>query len=200
MTDFLKPYLLCFIPMFVAVNAIGVLPIFISLTEEMNVNDRRKTIYTTVLTATLIALIFLFIGKAILVLMGINVSDFKVAGGILIFALSVNYLLPKESEHHKMYTDVGAFPLGTPLITGPAVLTTLLILSGSYGFAPTIVSIILNMIIVLLIFRLADLLTKIMGRAGMRAASKVAYILLASIAVNMIRIGIFEIIKTGWLQ
>jgi len=200
MIDLLKPYLLCFIPMFVAVNAIGVLPIFISLTEEMDVKDRRKTIYTTVLTATLIALIFLFIGKAILVLMGINVSDFKVAGGILIFAISVNYLLPKESEHHKMYTDVGAFPLGTPLITGPAVLTTLLILSGSYGFAPTIVSIILNMIIVLLIFRLADLLAKIMGKAGMRAASKVAYILLASIAVNMIRIGIFEIIKTGWLQ
>jgi len=181
--------------MFVAVNAIGVLPIFISLTGEMTAQERRRTIYTTVVTATLIAIIFLFLGKVILVLMGISVPDFKVAGGMLIFVISVNYLLPKESEQHVMYADVGSFPLGTPLITGPAVLTTLLVLSGSYGYAPTIVSLILNMLIVLLIFRLADLLTKIMGKAGMRAASKVAYILLASIAVNMIRKGIIEIIK-----
>jgi len=198
MMEFIKPYLLSFIPMFVAVNAIGILPMFISLTEDMPATERRKTIYTSVLIATIVALIFLFLGKAILMVMGITVSDFKVAGGILLVVLSVNSLLPKESEHHGIYTDVGAFPLGTPLITGPAVLTTLLVLSGSHGFIPTIVSLILNMLIVLVIFRGADLLTKVMGKAGMKASAKIAYILLASIAVKMIRNGIAEIAKSGW--
>jgi multiple antibiotic resistance protein len=200
MIEFLKPYLLSFISMFVAVNAIGILPMFISLTEDMPATERRKTIYTSVLTAAILALIFLFLGKAILLVMGITVSDFKVAGGILLAVISVNSLLPRESEHHGAYTDVGAFPLGTPLITGPAVLTTLLVLSGSHGFIPTIVSLILNMAIVLLIFRGADLLTRVMGKAGMKASAKIAYILLASIAVKMIRNGIAEIAKSGWLQ
>ena len=197
MNDFIRPYLLSFIPIFVAANPIGILPIFLSLTEDMDASKRRKTVYVSVLTATILALSFMFLGKGILLVMGISVADFRVAGGILLLVLSINLLFPKEDERRKSDGDVGAFPLGTPLITGPAVLTTVLVLSGIRGFAPTSVSLILNMCIVLLVFLKADLISKAMGRTGMRAFSKVAHILLAAIAVTMMRKGIAEIIRTG---
>jgi len=193
----LRPYLLSFIPVFVAVNSIGILPVFLSLTEGMDRSDRRRTIYTSVLTATILALSFMFLGKWLLLFMGITIADFRVAGGLLLLVLSVNLLFPKEDERGKLHNDVGAFPLGTPLITGPAVLTTVLVLSGTRGFAPTSVSLILNMCIVLLVFLKADLLSKVMGRTGMKAFSKVAHILLAAIAVTMMRKGIAEIIRAG---
>jgi len=193
----LRPYLLSFIPVFVAVNSIGILPVFLSLTEGMDRSDRRRTIYTSVLTATILALSFMFLGKWLLLFMGITIADFRVAGGLLLLVLSVNLLFPKEDERGKLHNDVGAFPLGTPLITGPAVLTTVLVLSGTRGFAPTSVSLTLNMCIVLLVFLKADLLSKVMGRTGMKAFSKVAHILLAAIAVTMMRKGIAEIIRAG---
>jgi len=197
MFDFLRPYLLSFIPIFVAVNSFGILPVFLSLTEGMDASERKRTLYTSVLTATLLALSFMLLGKGILHIMGITVADFRVAGGILLLVLSVDLLFPKENEYGKIYKDVGAFPLGTPLITGPAVLTTVLVLSGTRGFIPTAVSLVLNMGIILLIFLKANLMSRVMGKAGMKAFSKVANILLAAIAVTMIRRGVAEIIKMG---
>lgn len=198
MVTFLKPYLLSFIPVFVAVNSIGILPVFLSLTEGMDRWERRRTIYTSVLTATILALSFMFLGKWLLLFMGITIADFRVAGGLLLLVLSVNLLFPKEDERGKLHKDVGAFPLGTPLITGPAVLTTVLVLSGTRSFVPTTASLILNMLIVLLVFLKADLVAKVMGKAGMKAFSKVFHILLAAIAVTMVRRGIVEIIKMGF--
>lgn len=197
MINIIRPYLLSFIPIFVAANPVGILPIFLSLTEGMNASKRRKTVYVSVLTATILALSFMFLGKGILLVMDISVADFRVAGGILLLVLSINLLFPKEDERRKSDGDVGAFPLGTPLITGPAVLTTVLVLSGTRGFAATSVSLILNMCVVLLVFLKADLLSKVMGRTGMKAFSKVAHILLAAIAVTMMRKGIAEIIRVG---
>ena len=173
MVAFLRPYFLSFIPVFVAVNSIGILPVFLSLTESMDRSDRRRTIYTSVLTATILALSFMFLGKWLLLFMGITIADFRVAGGLLLLVLSVNLLFPKEDERGKLHKDVGAFPLGTPLITGPAVLTTVLVLSGTRGFIPTTISLISNMLIVLLVFLKADLVAKVMGKAGMKAFSKV---------------------------
>lgn len=198
MTNFIRPYLLSFIPVFIAVNAIGILPVFLSLTEGMSKSEKRRTVYISVLTAFLLALFFMFLGKGILLVMGVTVADFRIAGGILLLILSVILLFPNETEQKDTDHDVGAFPLGTPLITGPAVLTTVLVLSGIRGFIPTTVSLILNMGIVLLVFLKADLLTKIMGKTGMRAFSKVAHILLAAIAVTMMRKGVVEIIKMGF--
>jgi len=108
--------------------------------------------------------------------------------------LSINLLLPGrlKGEHFlsEKGDDVGVFPLGTPLITGPAVLTTTLIVLDSFGLLATFVSLILNMLIVWVTFIFANKLMGFMGRGGIRAFSKVAYILLAAIAIMMVRKGI----------
>jgi multiple antibiotic resistance protein len=138
----------------------------------------------------------MFIGKWVLRLVGINIFDFQIAGGVLLFVISVRLLLPGAHKsilsngHDK---DVGVFPLGTPLITGPAVLTTTLMMLGSFGIIPTFVSLVINMLIVWITLVKADLIMKIMGAGGTRAFSKVMYILLAAIGVMMVRRGIFGV-------
>lgn len=194
MLNILKPYILSFIPIFVAVNALGNVPLYMSLTEGLELKARRKVIINSIIVATIIAVAFMFIGKIVLRLMGVTVPDFKIAGGILLLILSVHLLLPGETKRATPTTDVGIFPLGTPLITGPAVLTTVLVMRDIFGLLPTVVSFILNMGFVWLTLFQADLFIRLMGKGGLKALSKVADIFLAAIAVTMMRSGILDII------
>jgi len=193
MMELLKPYILSFIPLFVAVDAIANIPIFLSLVEHFSKAHRNKIIRDTVITATVVAIVFMFIGTWIFSLLGITMFDFQIAGGALLFIIAVRLLMPGMQKtlltnaHDK---DIGIVPLGTPLITGPAVLTTTLMMMNSFGVIPTLVSLILNMIFVWFTLVQADAIIKIMGPGGTRAFSKIMYILLAAIAVMMIRHGI----------
>jgi len=193
MLKILQPFILTFIPIFVAVDAIGNIPLFISLVEGVTKKQRQRVIVDSVTTATVVAIIFMFVGKWVLRLIGITIADFQVAGGALLFVISVRLLLPGTSKallsngHDK---EVGVFPLGTPLITGPAVLTTTLIMLDSFGIIPTFVSLVINMFIVWVTLVKADFIMKLMGQGGTRAFSKIMYILLAAIGVMMIRRGL----------
>ncbi|MFH1407241.1 MAG: MarC family protein [Candidatus Omnitrophota bacterium] len=192
--EILKPYILCFIPLFVAVNAIGISPYYLTLTEGMKPRERHKVARMSIITATAIALVFIFIGKFVFWIMGISVADFKIAGGILLLIISIHLLLPGERKRVFLKKDVGVFPLGTPLITGPAVLTTSLVLIDSYGIIPTLLGFLLNVVVTMLIFMQVDRFVKFFGVGGMRAFSKAADILLSAFAVTMIRRGILEIL------
>lgn len=193
MPDILKPYLLSFIPIFVAVDAIANIPIFLSLVEHLTIKQRKRVIVNAVTTATSVAVIFMCIGKWVLSLLGVSIFDFQIAGGLLLFVVSVQLLLP--SAHKSVLTsthdkDIGVFPLGTPLITGPAVLTTTLMMVNSFGLIPTFVSLVVNMLFVWVTLVKADVIMKIIGPSGTRAFSKIMYVLLAAIAVMMVRHGI----------
>jgi multiple antibiotic resistance protein len=193
MLKILEPYILTFIPIFVAVDAIGNIPLFISLVEGLSKRERQKIIIDSVTTATVVAILFMFVGKGILRLLNITISDFQIAGGGLLFVIAVRLLLPGAQKgllgnsHDK---DLGVFPLGTPLITGPAVLTTTLMMLDSFGIIPTFVSLLINMFVVWITLAKADFIMKLIGANGTRAFSKIMYILLAAIAVMMIRRGI----------
>jgi len=189
----LEPYILSFIPIFVAVDAIGNIPLFISLVEGLSKKQRHSIIFSSVTTATLVAILFTFVGKAVLRFIGITIPDFQIAGGALLFVIAVRLLLPGAQKsilsdgHDK---DLGVFPLGTPLITGPAVLTTTLMMLDTFGTTLTLISLLINMLFVWLTLAKADLIIKLIGANGTRAFSKIMYILLAAIAVMMVRRGI----------
>ena len=192
-----EPFILTFIPIFVAVDAIGNIPLFIGLVEGTNKKQRRKIIIDSVTTATAVAILFMFVGTWVLRLIGITVADFQIAGGALLFVISLRLLLPgtqKVFVADGQDKDLGVFPLGTPLITGPAVLTTILMMLDSHGIVPTFVSLVCNMLIVWLTLAKADFIIKLMGSSGARAFSKIMYILLAAIGVMMIRRGVFGIL------
>ncbi len=197
-----ESYILTFIALFVAVDSLGNVPIFISLVEGLSKKDRRKAVVDSVTTATVVAVVFMFVGKLVLRFIGITISDFQVAGGALLFIIAARLLMPSSAKgfaesHGK---DVGVFPMGTPLITGPAVLTTSLILVDSYGIIPTFTAVILNMIIVWVTLVKADILLKLFGHSGLRALSKIMYILLAAIGVMMVRKGVLSIIAAKFLE
>lgn len=193
MLKVLQSFVLTFIPIFVAVDVIGTIPLFITMVDGATKRQRQKIIIDSITTATVVAILFVFIGKLVLRLLGITVSDFQIAGGALLFILSVRLLLPGTQKGiltNNRDKDVGVFPLGTPLITGPAVLTTTLMMLDSFGIVPTFLSLLVNMVIVWVALNRADYIIKLMGPGGTRASSKIMYILLAAISVMMIRRGI----------
>jgi multiple antibiotic resistance protein len=98
--------------------------------------------------------------------------------------------LQNEKVHKLSPETLGAVPIGTPLITGPAVLTTIIILLDSYGVVLTVSSFVINLLIVWITFYYASAISKFLGKAGSKAFSKIASLLLAAIAVMMIRKGI----------
>jgi multiple antibiotic resistance protein len=182
---------LCFVPLFVAVDVLGLLPLFISLTQGLERPQVRRIIFESVVTAMVVALLFLFIGKGILALLGITLADFMIAGGALLFVLSLADLITAEKRRLQIDSEgVGAVPLGVPLLVGPGVLTTTILLTGEYGFAPTITAIILNIIIAGIVFWTSESINRVLGKAGTRTISKLSSLILAAIGVMMVRKGI----------
>ena len=188
----MQGFLLTFIPIFVAMDAIGILPMFMGFTEHLKKVEKRKIITQSIITAFLIGIIFLLIGRWIFTLLGVMVADFKIAGGIVLLTISLRDLLQYDKGHKLSPNTMGAVPIGTPLITGPAVLTTIVILLDLHGMYLTVMSFLVNLIIVWVAFLFADPISKFLGKAGSKAISKIAHLLLAAIAVMMIRKGVLD--------
>jgi len=191
----LTDFLLAFIPIFVTVDPIGVLPIFASLTEGLDEKKRRKILFQSLITATCLAMGFIFLGKATFQFLGITVGDFMVAGGALLFCIAIIDLINPSKENRLPAEDLGVVPIGTPLIVGPAVLTTSLITIDQFGVFITLLAILANIILTGVFFFYSKTLMKILGDNGSRALSKVVALLLAAIAVMMIRKGIILILS-----
>ncbi len=182
---------LCFVPLFVAVDAVGVLPMFLGLTEGIERARLRNIIWQSLVTGTLVAVVFVMIGKAVFQLLGITPSDFMIAGGILLFAISLRDLLVVEKHSEPIDPEsLGAVPVGVPLIVGPAVLTTILILVDQHGIFPTMAAAVVNILLAGIVFWFAGAIASRLGKAGTKAISKLASLLLAAIAVMMVRKGL----------
>jgi multiple antibiotic resistance protein len=187
--------LLALIPIFVAVDAIGILPIFISLTQGVSTKDKRRIIFQSFWTAIFVAFGFILIGKGLFSLLGITVGDFMVAGGLVLFSIAIIDLVIPEKRRKISSEELGVVPLGTPLIVGPAVLTTCLIIIDQYGVIPTSISIVVNVLITTVLLYFSDQVTKVLGKSGANALSKIMALLLAAIAVMMIRKGIVALVS-----
>ncbi|MBT3311571.1 MAG: MarC family protein [Desulfobacterales bacterium] len=191
----MKTFWLCFVPMFVAVDAIGVLPVYLGLTENLPKSRRTGVLIQSLITALVVALVFLIAGPALLRLIGITVPDFMVAGGILLLVISLYDLLTGEKKQQMVDTDtLGAVPIGIPLITGPAVLTLSVVLVDTYGIIPTTAAVVINITIAIIVFWFSKPIAIFLGNTGTKTLSKIASLLLASIAVMLIRKGVIEII------
>ncbi len=184
-----------FIPLFVAFNALGILPIFASLTTEMSEPEQKRVIRQSILTALLVSIGFLAVGKTIFAILGISVFDFQIAGGILLFIISIiDLILPERTRTFPKET-LGVVPIGIPLIVGPAVLTLLLIIIHTYGYFPTLLCLILNLLLVWLVFLQSHRIMKLLKEGGAKGIGKVFSLLLAAFAMMMIRMGL-----EGWMD
>lgn len=188
-------FLLSFIPLFVAIDIVGIAPIYLGLTEQFEKKEKRKLVVQAVITAFILAMIFIATGKVILDFMGITLNDFRIGGGLVLLILSINDLVFASDESRKPHGTIGIVPLGIPLIMGPAALTTILVLVNNNGILPTVLSVFINLVIVFFVLYYAEKLVDLIGESGAKAFAKVASLFLAAIAVMMIRVGILEVIK-----
>jgi multiple antibiotic resistance protein len=181
-----------FIPLFVAFDALGILPIFVSLTSEMETPERKRVIRQSTLTAFLVSIGFLAAGRWVFNLLGISISDFKIAGGILLFIIAIVDLIFPDRTRTFPKETLGVVPIGIPLITGPAVLTLLLMIVPTYGYAATIVCLVFNLLIVWLVFSQSQWIMQLLKEGGSKGVAKVSSLLLAAFAMMMIRVGLKE--------
>src|SRR3989304_2955832 len=180
---------LAFIPLFVAIDVIGILPIFMSLVEGVEKPQKARFINQSVITALSVSIGFLAVGKFVFSILGIEIYDFKIAGGLLLLVFAINDLLFSEKSKKTITSTMGVVPLGIPLVVGPAVLTTIIVTVDTYGYIPTITSLAVNLFIVWIVFLKSNFIYRVMGEGGSKAFAKVASLLLAAIAVMMIRRG-----------
>jgi multiple antibiotic resistance protein len=193
-SDMVQPFLVSLIPIFVALDAPGTLPLYVAMTEEVKRRERKRIVRQSIVTAFLVTVGFVLLGRAIFRALGILVEDFMIAGGIVLLIIAIADIVRAGEKKIPMSPTFGVVPLGTPLIAGPATLTASLVLVGSYGYAPVILSLIVNILLAWIIFSQSDRIIKLIGINGSRAFAKVAALILAAFAVKMIRSGIFLLV------
>lgn len=193
----IKSLVLSFIPLFVSMDPVGIIPMYLSLTRELGRDEKRTIVKDSILTALVLGVIFVFGGKIIFKLLGISVSDFAIAGGLLLFTFSILDLLREENPEikRKPSASLGVFPIGTPIVVGPAVLTTLIILVDTQGYVSTLIAFGLNLIILAAALLKADVILLLLREGGARAFVKIMSILLAAIGIMMVRRGIMQLIS-----
>jgi multiple antibiotic resistance protein len=183
-------FLQCFIPLFVTMDPVGLAAIFLALSRDVPVEKRRRIANQATWTGGIVALFFLILGRSIFVAIGIGEGDFQIAGGLILFILASRELIQNPSQERKnLPDDFGVVPLGMPLIAGPATITTLLVISQSVGYGMTLVALAVNLGLIALSFAQSERLEKMVGQTGLRAVSKIIALLLAAIAVHIVRRG-----------
>jgi multiple antibiotic resistance protein len=177
MLDWGARFLQAFIPLFVAIDPIGLAAIFLGMGQNIRSDQRRRLADQAIWTGGLVALGFLFLGQSVFSALGIAVADFQIAGGLILFILAAKDLLATSStEPEKLPEDFG----------------TLLVLAQNQaiGLVVTLAALAVNLALVMLALHYSEWLGRRIGPAGLRAVSKIVSMLLAAIAVAMIRNGL----------
>lgn len=190
MTGWLESFILTFIPLFIVMDAFGSLPYVIEVTESLSVKKRNRVIHIATFTAAIIGLVFLFFGRFILSVMSISVGSFAIACGIILMIFSIKYLLTGKSVEAVNDNLIAVSPLGTPLIAGPAIIATLLLLSMEYQIYIVLISFALNLVVTWGIFIGSRVIKGFLGQGGLKAIGNVFNLLLAAIAVSLVLRGL----------
>lgn len=183
-----------FVTLFVIMDPVGNLPIFISLTKGMPISEVRRNVDRAVFVAAVLLYVFLFLGLRIFDLFGINLDSFQIAGGIILLIIGILYVFGTSLKYVKHHGTDLSVPIGTPLLTGPGVITTTIILVKENGTLVTVIAAFLALLATWLILMQATRLYKILGEHWTNIISRVMGIILAAIAVNLITEGVLNII------
>jgi multiple antibiotic resistance protein len=188
--EFAHSFLRAFIPLFVAIDPVGLVPLFLAVTAPMTAARRRRVSFEAVATATVLAIGFMFLGEALFQFLGIRDYDFMIGGGVVLLVLAVMDLVTHGKPAVVEADMVGIVPLAMPMIAGPATLTTVLVLRGQHGAAMTALGLAANFLLLLGLLLLSGQIARVVGPAALRGLSKLVMLILAAIAVFFIRTGV----------
>jgi multiple antibiotic resistance protein len=198
-----------FVTFLVILDPIGVAVIFAGLTHEATADFRRRTAFQATLIASVLVLVFGAVGEPLLAALDVNMSAFRIAGGLLLFLLATDMVFarpsgirsptePEEKEARRQ-RDISVFPLAFPLLAGPGALTSIVLSVGqASGFLETagiIASLLVVLILTLAALLSAGHLTKLLGITGANVIARVLGVVLAALATQYVVDGITEIVK-----
>lgn len=180
-----------FMVLFAVIDIVGNIPIIIDLRKKVGHIQSEKA----AIIAGVILIVFLFVGKNILSLIGIGVNSFAVAGAFILFFIALEMILGitlyKEEENNAMTASI--FPLAFPLIAGPGSLTTLLSLRAEYSLENIIVAVIMNVIVIYIVLKTSAKIERVIGQNGISIIRKVFGVVLLAIAVKLFAHNIKEL-------
>jgi multiple antibiotic resistance protein len=179
------------IALFVVIDPIGNIPLFIAFTKKLEKAEHKTVSKTAILTAAALLLLFGMAGTQILQLFGITIFSFMIAGGTLLFIIAIELLTYGEWRFAGgVKEEVGVVPIAFPLLAGPGSITAVIISYQTSGFLITFSSIIIVMAITYVILRMVNPIYKVLGNRGSMIVSRVFAVIIAAIAVEYIVKGI----------
>ena len=194
-----------FILFFVAIDTIGNIPFFLSLTEEAKVKQRNQIAIKSIIIAFFIMITFAYAGRYLLDAIGVSLDSLKIAGGIILMILAIDILFEKrktrrekrveEALDEKSFDDIVVFPIAIPFIAGPAALTTIILLIGNYTIntefqIPVILALIAALVVSLILMIGANFIVKFLPKQILHATVRVMAFILAALATQFIIDGI----------
>lgn len=192
-----------FIILIVVMDPPASIPVFLAVTKGMRGEERRRELNHAVIVATILLLLFAFLGKLILELLGISLNSFMIAGGILLLLVSFDLLKGEQQcgvlGKNGAGAGVGAVPIGTPLLAGPGAITAVMVIIQSSGVFVVLVAIFSAIIATRLVLGQSDRLYDIMGVIGTEVLSRVIGIIVAAIAIEFIGTGIIGMYQLSLL-
>jgi multiple antibiotic resistance protein len=211
--NLISTFLPIFFTVFVVVDPVGIVPLYISLTAALSANEKRQVIRKAIIIAFIVLSVFVLLGKYILSLLGIQTGAFYIAGGIMLFIVSLEMLFGEEikskvsdkenadEQDQEKERSVAIFPLAIPMLAGPGTITTIILFTGSgenmlENSIMLFIALIITLAAVWLILRSSDLILKLLGKTGVSVVERIMGLLLSGLSVQfvydgMTRLGIF---------
>ena len=196
----LEIFIQTFVLYFVVIDPLGGTPLFLIVTQRLKIKDKIKTALEATITATIILLFFAWLGKFILSSLNISFSAFTIAGGIILFIISLEMLFDKRNQRKekglKSRSDrISIFPLAIPLLAGPAAITSIIVSVTDIGVnfikqSVGMISLVLVMFITFMLFYIASKFSRIINKKVTSVISRVIAIILAGLSIQYILDGI----------
>ena len=205
----LEFFILCFSSLFTLINPIGIVPIFVAMTEEYSKKERDIIAFKAIIFSFFILVLFGIIGEFIFSFYNITIHGFRIAGGILLLKISFDMIeskrsrtrtTPKEEKEAEEKDEIAYTPLGIPLIAGPGSIASMMILSSESTTSNNIISLFIALVVVLLatflIFKVSKFLSKKFGKSGLRILQRLMGLILMVISIEFILKGIRDSIHS----
>jgi multiple antibiotic resistance protein len=189
--DFITEFVKASIALFIIVDPLGNIPIFVGLTEKLGEPQRKRVFNVATLVGVVLLLVFAFTGLEILNIFGLSIYSFEVAGGILLLIISIRVLVSGSfHEGTESPESIGAVPIAMPLLVGPGAITTTIFNLQAYGIIVTILAVVVVLTVTWVILRFMHSIYRFLGKTGAIVIARVMALFIAAIAIQYILTGV----------
>ncbi|MDA0147047.1 YchE family NAAT transporter [Vibrio sp. LaRot3] len=196
-------FLQFFLGLVAAVNPIGIMPVFVSLTGHMTLEEKHKTAVTANVAVAIILVVSLLAGQLLLDMFSISLDSFRVAGGLLLLSIAFSMMSGKlgedkqnkqEKSEYVSREQIGVVPLAMPLMAGPGAISSTIVYGSRYptmfDTAGIMVTIIVFCLCTWLLFRSAPLIVRFLGQTGINVITRIMGLILGALGIEFIANGL----------